>query len=926
MRLALQRRILASQSTTSIICSTVRSDCAGFYQHCSRPPASQAQSRKYTAKEEGGEQFSASEERTLRIRKLSASAKDDTGHGNGAIEPNLPDTPQAHAGLLYTQDSEILEGAGLSQSALAASYRIVSINQRYVPSSGLDYENSTISAGKARKYNEGWRGRLVTFEQYQHQSNFESFTFQVPRLVDRFLYAQDWELWLELILFRRRHEGAKGPMAIYKEIFRRDLRLPTEGAVANQLWDLLIQAGSHDSGLLEEILVYAMRLKLSTRRSWSEMYYSIISNALKQDPDSAYSWHVKLRDDFAPTLEHYQRIFKLSFDWGSSVHFKGIYEDTPLSGMYQTVILHLCKLQKYTEALKWHELLYKAGDFPAEISDTQPLLDHLIYTGDTHRFEKIRRQLAETKVGISNVAEDYAQRDSLITHEIRNRQLGEAHGIAPKTLSDSFCARLFATRFFSVDTIIKGLHIIATEVIGPLSLREIAFRDDFDTAVICYHIDLLRDAGMSLDTSAFCTIVRIAAMENKGGILKSVVDCDLHPDTFEDHSLQERLLAQYYDENDLVKIERTYAILTKVFTVKNLRVRQMNLYLRSQVTLGRQEKVLALLEEMKRLSIPVTARSSRHLRVCWLSRRQVGRSPQSTEELSILIQASQMTMRSGGSVSIIAWREILRRLGMAGRLLEVESLALWLVDWYSSPVVPKPALPSIYEGQALDESHVSSEEEEPPTFNPKHYLNILFTTSAQHAFVAWGFQHIAQSPRNFRRLRKASRRSGLGSPKLEQTTPTTGINWTWGLHLLAKLKSRGLPVQQREIARICRHRLNALFGSGLSNRKVNRRAQAQNSYSKAMYVRRMEEIWGKGLFRVSRYGSEDWKGQTERERKEWKERVVVVGGRRRRGRGGRERGLRTWRYCTAREEDQRGGSAIGVGSDGDGDGDGDGDE
>lgn len=887
MRLALQRRILASHSTKLIICSTVRSNCAGFYQHCSRPPASQGQSRNNTTEEKGGVKSLASEVRALPIRKLSAAVKDDDGHGDGAIEPNLPDTPQAHADLLNTQDSETFEGAGLSQSALAPSFRIVPTTQRDVHGSSFDPGTQTGSPGKANKYTGGWRGRLVTFEQYQHQSNFETFSFQGPRLVDHFLYARDWELWLELIIFRRRHEGAKGPMAIYKEIFRRDLRLPTQGIVADQLWDLLIQAGSHDSGLLEEILVYAMRLKISTRRSWSEMYYSIVSNALKKDPDSAYSWHVKLRDDFAPSLEHYQKIFKLSLDWGSSVQFKGLYEDTPLSGMYKTVILHLCKLQKYPEALKWHELLCKAGDFPAAISDTQPLLDHLIYTGDTHRFENIRKQLAEAKVENSNVAEDYAQRDQVITREIMNRQLGEAHGIAPKTLSDSFCARLFATRFFSVDTIIKGLHIIATEVIGPLSLREIAFRDDFDPAAICYHVDLLRDAGISLDSSAFCTIVRSLALVNKGRILKSVVDCDLHPDTFGDHSLQERLLAQYYDEDDLVKIERTYAILTTGYTVKNLQARQMNLFFRSQVTLGRVEKVLALLEEMKRMGIPVTARSSRHLRVCWLSRRQVGRGPRSTTELSIIVQASQMTMQSGGSVSIIAWREILRRLGMAGRLLEVENLALWLVDWYSSPVVPKRALPSIYRGRALIEGHVSSEEE-PPNFHPKSYLNTLFTTSARHAIVAWGFQHTAKSARTFRRLKKASRR-GDDPPQLEPTTPPA-IHWTWGLHLLRKLKSRGLFVQQREIARICRHRLNALFGSGLSKRKINRRAQAQNSYSENLYVREMEEIWGQGLFRVWRYGSREWKGQTGRERREWRELRM----------GPRRSSVRKWRYYTAR--------------------------
>ena len=843
MRLALQGRLLASRSIISILYSTVHSDFPGFGQHYFRPPTIRGQSRNYTAQEYEVLQLLASEARALRIGKVSAAVKDD-GHGNGnGPERNWPDTPQAHAGLPDAQGFEQVEGAGLSQSALSPSYRMVPTTQRDVHGGNLDSGIQLDPPSKTKR----WRGRLVTFEQYQYQSDSETRFLQGQRLVEKSSYAQDWELWMELIVFRRRHHGAKGTMAVYKEIFRRDLRMPTQGILANQFWDILIQAGSHDSGLLEEILIYAMRLKLSTRRSWSELYYGIMSNALKNDPDSAYNWHAKLKYDFPPSLEHYQKIFRLSFDLGCSVHFRGLYEDTPVIGMYKTVILHLCELQMYTQALRWHELLCKAGDFPTEFSDIQTLLDHLVYIGDRYRFEKIIRQLAEAKVRISNVAEDYAQRDTAITREIMNRRLGEVHGIAPKSLSDSFCARLFATQFFSVETIIKGLHMIAAEVIGPLSLREIAFRDKCDPAAIAYHIDVLRDAGISLDNSVFCTIVRNLAMENKCEILKSVVECDLHPDTFVDHGLQERLLAEYYEENDPVKIERTLAILTASCSVKNLQIRRVNLILRSQITLGRREKVLALIEEMKQTGIPLSARSSRHLRVCWLSRRQIGRGPQSTQELTILIKASQMTIQAGGFVSIIAWREILRRLGMAGRLLEVENLALWLVDWYSSPAaeaaVSKRALSSAHRGRALVEGHVWSEES--PNFDPKRYLNTLFTTSARHAIVAWGFQYLTTSHSSVRRFNKASRKMDL--PQFERTT---GIQWTWGLHLLRKLREHGLPVHQYEVARICRHRLITTFGAGLSKRKINRQARAQNSFSQRSYVRKMEEIWGKDLFRV----------------------------------------------------------------------------
>lgn len=840
MRLALQR-LLASPSATSLLRSAVHSDGASFCQHYSPSAPTQEESRRYAAEEKEREQLPGPEAKAFRIRKLRAVTKNDR-HATGATERSWPDIPIVHARLPGTQRCDDVEEVGLSQSAVLPDIQMVSVTQHDLHSGDLSSRTQLRLPTAAGSNYESWRYCLATFEQYQYESNLEVPAFQGSRLVDDPIHTQDWKLWLELIFFRKRHHGAEGTIAIFKEIFRRGLRLPTLGVVANQLWDLLIRAGFYNSRLNEEIVTYAICLKRTTGRYWPGLYYGIVSVALKKNPNSAYSWHLKLRDDFPPSLEDYKKIFKQSLDWGSSGHFRGLYRDTPLVGMYRTVIWHLIKLQMYDEALKWHDLLSDARDFPARLSDIKPLLDHLAYTGDGARLENIVRALTEAKVGLSNLAGKFVRRDAAISREIMNRHLGEVHGVSPKHLSDSFCARLFATRLFSVDTIISGLQMMGVEAIGPLSLREIAVRDNCDPGAICHHTDGLKNAGISLDSSAFCTLVRGLAVENKRGILKSIVDCDLHPDTFADFELQERLLAQYYEENDLMKIERTLAILTTGCSVKDLQMVRMNLILRCQVTLGRREKVLATLGELKLKGIPVSAKSSRHLRVCWLSRRQVGRGADQTHELTILIEASRMTMKSGRFVPIIAWREILRRLGMAGRLAEFENLALWLVDWYSSPAA-KAAL-SKRISSSVHGGHVSLGNS--PHGDLQRSLNVQFTTAAQHAIVAWGFQHIIKYSKSIRRSTKASLVEGL--PRFQ---------WTWGLQLLYKLRERGVPIQEREVARICRHRLSILFGTGLSKRKINRRARSLETCTESMYIRKMEEIWGKDLFRVWRKAAKD---------------------------------------------------------------------
>lgn len=865
MRIAL-RRLLASPSALSILRNAVQSGGVSFCQHYPLSAPTQGQPRRYVANEKGREQFPASEARGFRIRKLPGVLKNER-LAKGAIERSWPDTPKAHARVPNAHQRKDVERMSHSQSTVRPDPQIVSVTRHDLHSSELGSRTPLRLSTGVKMDNESWTYRLETFEQYQYESDLEAPAFQGPRLVDDPTYTQDWALWLELIVFRRRHHGAEGTTAIYKEIFQRDLRLPTLGIVANQLWDLLIRAGFYDSRLLEETITYAIHLKRSTRRSWRDLYYGIVSVALKKDPTSVYSWHLKIRNDFPPSLGDYKKLFRNSLDWGSSGYFRDLYRDTPLIGIYRTVIWHLCKSQLYDEALEWHDLLCDGGDFPARFTDIKPLLDHLVYIGDGYRLENIVKALTEAKVAVSNVAENFVRRNAAVSREIMNRHLGEVHGVGPKHLSDNFCARLFATRLFSVDTIISGLQMMAVEAIGPLSLREIAVRDNCDPGAICHHTDILKKAGISLNNSVFCTLVRSLALENKRGILKSIVECDLHPDTFADFGLQEHLLAQYFKENDLMKIERTFAVLTTGSSVKDLQMVKMNLILRCQVTLGRREKVLAMLEGLKRMGIPVSARSSRHLRVCWLSRRRVGRGPDKTDELSILIQASRMTMQSGRFVPLLAWREILRRLGMARRLTEFENLALWLVEWYSSPAaeasLPKRILLSSHSSQTLTKDYILPQKS--PNRDPKRSFNVLFTIAAQHAIVAWGFQHIAKRRRRVRGFENASMED---APRFQ---------WTWGLHLLYKLRERGVPIRESEVARICRHRLNTLFGTGISKRNINRRARleqnAHGSYNKSDYIRKMEAIWGEGLFRVWRYAGNNLEKRIERQpRKKWRTR------------------------------------------------------
>ncbi len=688
---------------------------------------------------------------------------------------------------------------------------------------------------RALKKKPEWLRHLLTFEQYQRESDLDAPHTGKSFLVKDERYATDWKLWLELIRFRRRHNGTKGTQTLYREIFQRNMAMPTRGAVGKELWDTSIMIAYEDPEFLREVITYAIKLKRTTRSAWPRLYYSVVVCALKMKPTLAYSLHVRMKEDFAPSLIDYQKLFHRSTAMDKVNAFERLYRDLPLPGMYGTIIPELCKLLNNSDAIKWHMLLFSYKDFPADFNDIKPLLGYLAHTGDDRQIEQIVKDLKEAHGELTPIpiaTEKFVRERLLISREIFNRHLGEVHGVAPKHLSDHFCARLFATKLFSIETIISGLQMMAVETIGPLSMREIACRDNFHPSNLTRHLDRLKDAGISPDESAFSLLIQKLARSDEQRLLRSVVECDLHPDTFEDANVQEQLLAEYYDKNDQLLIERTLAAITIRCREQDVSKWRWNLALRSYVKLRRIDTVKSILETMKHQGIPVTTRSSRHLRVCWLSERLVGRAAHSTQELSIIINATQSTMLSGRYVPITAWKEIMRRLGMAGRLPEFENLSFWLVDHYTSPVglasMPSRMLLNLTENP----KHASNS-------NTQAHLKTLFTIAAQHAIIAWGFQQAVKCrPGKFQRVQ-------MRSMIMDRRRPL----WVWGLVLLRNLQQRGVPIHRSTVARICTHRLDSLFGSGVSRSHINRQSRALDRHALGFYVRGMENIWGENLFR-----------------------------------------------------------------------------
>ena len=681
-----------------------------------------------------------------------------------------------------------------------------------------------------------WKERLVTFQQYQYESDLGTSapSYSNLRLVDTLKYGRDFGLWLELVRFRQRHYGLEGLRVIWKEISIRELQLPCHGTTADELWSSFVRLGFEDPKVLKEIETFAIRQKASTAISWPKLYITILTHHLKRQPHHAYQWHARLHEGFPPSLEQLKGLFwqTVTNDAALGV-FRRIYVELRLGGMYDTIIPELCNREKYRLALKWHNLLLRKHDIPSHASISEPLLHYLAVYGRHEHLVATTKGMVEAGVSFARPTRSTYQSSPSISREMMNRQLGETHGIAPKIISDEFCAQLFATKMFTVDIVINGLRVLGVEAIGPLSLKEIGSREKGNSQAICIILDRLDSAGISIGNSKFSTLVRRLALEDKRGLLNNVLTCDLHPDTYEDRNLQESLLASYHQTGDQLQIDRTLAILTINSPHWNLAAEHWNLLLR--VYLARRDLggIQRILETMREMHLIVNPRSSSYVRACMLSRRQVGRRPYRTNELPAVINIWREILQRGGVIPPVAWREVLKRLGMSGQLEKFEGLSLWLADWYSDPAVRASHLNLASPQRAGKAFSMLDVPRRLSRRHPLHPIRKLFPTVMQQAMVTWGFQH---------------RLSCDDTERLTRSDVTGRSPWTWGLQLLLKLRQRRVIVARSTVARICRQRLKVLFGPGLSNRKINRRTQQVNMHHLSQYLDQMHAIWGPNLF------------------------------------------------------------------------------
>jgi hypothetical protein len=227
-----------------------------------------------------------------------------------------------------------------------------------------------------------------------------------------------------------------------------------------------------------------------------------------------------------------------------------------------------------------------------------------------------------------------------------------------------------------------------------------------------------------------------------------------------------------------------------------------------------------------------------------LPSRQKGHAPDPThgrlDDLQMVISILTDSVKFGTQVHLNSWHEIIRRLGMLGRLDDVEKLCLWLAAWYKPDSTLGPQSLG-YSSPLLPTQHRHSLPSRDRVSHPLHPLRIIFPDSLQRAIVEWGFKH--------QPLLEPLQLTTLDiSDDVQSVSQLETHQYTRGVTLLRQLKREGVYINLFAMEAAINFRLKILFGHGESDDLRNRRLKEQNILTREEMVKQLNKAWGSDIF------------------------------------------------------------------------------
>ncbi|KXS98781.1 hypothetical protein AC578_9052 [Pseudocercospora eumusae] len=671
------------------------------------------------------------------------------------------------------------------------------------------------------------------------QANVQAMKTKLTSLVDKPEHRENMKLWIEILNYRYRLDGFDGVLAVWQDLRKRNIDLPTQGEDADILWPTFIHACVAEpmtelhEDYLTRILNYAKSLKSRRGNVYASLYACVIGRWLRiQSLERLEHWHSRLADfiepadvdlsvlaeDFALNPGRPTILFEKKKDEGSFEQFRTIYQHFKANGLYDHYIPQLLERHKPSTVLRWHKFFLEHADAPSSQVFAMPAVQILFELDGNMSLPMVHKQPdddSKTRPVIDS------KEAPVLTRSKMSAIVGEVHGIKQKEMSDYFVAKMFATRAFPLDMVVTGLSFFGVERLGPLALHEMAVRAE-SAGAFCTKSETLKGMGISISESVYGRLLEKVAAEMPH-LYDALIASDEHPEMFEDAATQERLLASFLERGDNVNAH--LALLALSMTGQKENVKAWNRVLQHYILARDYRAASKLIEHMKASKMYLGGQTLSMLHRHFLPTRNVSKAPhnglpEGAEDIAPLqftTNAFIYAAECGVDVHYKLWRENIKRFGMLHRWEELERLVLWMASFYSTRGL---------------RGHVTHDHGK-HVLRTESLLELVFNTVAQKALIIWSHR-IA----GIRRVLKPRNESEKG----------TCEPWARGILLLKRLDKAGVKISAKVVRQALVLNMWTLFGPAYSKRNINRDVKRYNELSLAHYIKYANELWDGKLF------------------------------------------------------------------------------
>jgi hypothetical protein len=694
------------------------------------------------------------------------------------------------------------------------------------PSPQLSVEERRL-LGRARLHG------IHSLEQLEYEADLGHRSDRGSRLLDDPARRQDLDLWLFLLQHSRQSRGLDGVKAIWNGILHRGRKvlLETDNANARDIVDIFIYTGiAEDIDFLRQVIDQCIRRKHFV----NELFVGVIGGLLRHRPEHAPGLVSLLLKPCYHGRGDLVQVFEAaceSTQTDALKFFRIVADQTPERNIYHDIIPRLWELNRPADAFAFHQHLLSKNDRPQAFPILLPFVGYLAHAGQP--LEPFLHGLQAAGIDYLNQPRRVHERE--VRKAVQNLDTDKGfdpRSIAPEPrgrLQDETIARILATKAFSFDFLINGVHLLGTVELGPLAVRQLILASA-DFSILNARFDRLNELELDTGSSLYVVIIQRLRASRRWDLIKLIAESDMHHEEFADRKLQHRLLSGYLRKGSEKDAERTLVILCEGRTDHIAQEFALNLRLRNAAICHDWRKVLDIVVSLHRLDFRLKSEVLKQLIQMLQPRsikdahglRSTFKGTPTFDVPSFLVGILQQLMATRTKVSPFNWLGPLVSLARHDRLDQVHKLGLFLAEHYTS--------------RKRD-------------FTADSSLNRLFTPMFQRAIVAWDFTvrrwRDTLSSKAVLSARRGSKNSAPTSPFSFKTKAPPSVPWLKGAHLLKTLRDRyNIPVNRQELEREYLYRLKRMAVAEGKWKVVSNKTAAQKcGYTYQDLITGWNELW-----------------------------------------------------------------------------------